>query len=171
MNPTYKAAFEALSSFVILKRATTDETFVAKKTDAPEWVRDAVKECHNIGGDLWMPNDWLYSASRDVAATVANGSLHDAKYLGDWAQERAHEIADGLVDIARAVLHDWAAENGCIAAEGEALAKETGFEFEDVEQALRVSQYCILERVASIWLQAIADRALELEVEQEEVQQ
>lgn len=157
-----------MQSFTWLKRATTDETIVIMPNNAPEWVKDAVKECHGIGGDMWLPNDWLYSACRDVAATVANDSLHDADYLKE-PSDKAHEIADGLVDIARAVLHDWAAENGCIAAEGEALAKETGFEFEDMEQALRVSQYCILERVASIWLQAIADRALELEVEQEEV--
>ena len=162
MNPTYKAAFEAVQSFTTLKRATTGETIVVATGHAPEWVKEAIFACHSIGGERWLPNDWIYSACRDVVAVVAHESLNNSDYLRD-ALDKAHEIADGLVDIARAVLHDWAAENGCIAAEGEALAKETGFAFESMEQALRVAQYCLLERVAAIWLAAIGDRALELE--------
>ena len=45
------------------------EAFYCLKDDAPQWMTDAVRACHDNGDEL--PNDWHYAFISESAATLA----------------------------------------------------------------------------------------------------
>ena len=52
-------------------------TFHALKDNAPEWVRDAVKEAHHDGYELRLCDDWIYQQCDYIASDIRQKILHD----------------------------------------------------------------------------------------------
>lgn len=69
-------------------------TFVTLEDNAPEWLRDAVREAH----DGEMPNDWRFETCRAIWQGLAETPDVDHS-----------ELADSLVDIYTADLLAWMA--------------------------------------------------------------
>jgi hypothetical protein len=70
-------------------------SYTRTKDDAPEWIRDLVRDAHGKdynGSPLMFPDDWRYETIHS-----ALGAIHDA---GDSADldDLAHEWSDGNVD-------------------------------------------------------------------------
>lgn len=76
------------------KTRENGETFYALADDAPEWVDDAVRDCHD--GEL--PNDWRYTIIADLFEQLLENP--DDEYAGA-----------GLVDIYNRDLAQWLAGN------------------------------------------------------------
>jgi hypothetical protein len=84
-----------------LKSRENGETFYCLADDAPDWVADVVRDCHD--GEL--PNDWRYAIIADLFDQIATLPLVD-----EWSDDLV-EIVDGLVSIYSHDLHAWATPN------------------------------------------------------------
>jgi len=64
-----------LREALTLKTRDNGQTFWALKDNAPEWMTDAIRACHNNGDKL--PNDWRYSFVVDAACALAEAQDWD----------------------------------------------------------------------------------------------
>lgn len=120
------------------------ECFVRLKDDAPEWLRDAVREAHQ--GTL--PNDWIFFQCRAACEAIDEMLPVD----GDWL----HDYVDGEVDIYTKERFVWAA-HFCLTdtfSEAEERATELFGDEDDTAARLGVIQYCAIEFIAQTMLDA-----------------
>lgn len=92
-----QTAAERLAAAFFTDQRADGSSFVRLPDNAPEWMRDAVREAH----DGAMPHDWIYSACCNAAGALAE--LDDDDDAGD----AAHEWADMQADVYRGRLASW----------------------------------------------------------------
>lgn len=102
------------------------EYYERLKGDAPEWVRDIVREAHGYQ----MPNDWRYSCIRGAVEALAEDEDFDS-----------HEFADSACDTYNNKLIEWLSRGGSESYCEE--AQEQGLVGEDtrVFDLIRAGQY------------------------------
>lgn len=95
--------------------------FYCLKNDAPEWVRDAVREAH---GGAW-PNDWIYQHCAYAADALAelDDSDDPEDFGGDFASQNVepytHCLTRWLADVPGAIeACDDAAADGLTLGDG-----------------------------------------------------
>lgn len=126
------------------------EPFVTLRDDAPEWLKEAVREAHQ--GDL--PLDWIYAECQAAAQAIDAG---DIDLVGEDDMDALHEHADGRVDIYTKELYQWAADF-CLTdtwAAAEEAAREMGLP-EETEKRLACVQYAAIHFVAETMRDACA---------------
>jgi hypothetical protein len=116
--------------------------FVTRKDDAPEWVADLVRDCHD--GEL--PNDWRYETIAAIFDAIADGS------------DDPGEIADGLVDVYNSDRVAWLANNlNRSSYVDDACDEHFGTSDSGVFGMLGAGQYLAIEQMASQILAAVAE--------------
>lgn len=108
----------------------------------PDWIYDAVVMAHEDE----LPDDWRYETCQSIC------------YLIDDGITEASEIADSLADIYTSDLIAWLGGHWCRPvwvdnARADGLIEPDA----DLETQLRIGQYCCIESMASIFLQAVQD--------------
>lgn len=116
--------------------------FYATTSDAPDWVQEAVRDCH---GDM-LPNDWVY----EKCAHIFSSYEHD--YDPTASLDSVFEIADSLVDIYTHQLISWLAEVSDATAEFDEALAEGASRF---DEAAMWAQNTMLTRMAAIIRNAI----------------
>lgn len=102
------------------RRRDNGEAFHTLRDDAPEWMRDAVREAH---GDM-LPDDWRYGAIKRVACAMAD--VAEDEDLDD----AAHEACDAMVDVYNGTLCTWLASHGARMGYCDEAADEYGYDKE-----------------------------------------
>lgn len=127
------------------KSRETGETFYCIADDAPDWVVDAVRDCHD--GEL--PNDWRYETVAAIFDCVADG----------W--DDSAEIANGLTDIYNSDLLQWLSDNATRADYiDEARAEWLTGDANLIAQVM-AGQYLAIEEMASQILAAIEENGVQ----------
>lgn len=76
------------------------EKFTTLKDDAPEWLRDAVREAH----DNEFPNDWRYEMCLGIAEAIA--------MCDEINEDTVYDLnLDSLVDVYTSDLTRWLADD------------------------------------------------------------
>lgn len=136
------------SKFFVRRERHTGESFVTLVDDAPEWLREAVRDAHC--GEF--PDGWIYAECRDAVMAFDDGRLTE-----DWI----HEYADGAVE-----LYQWAADHclGTLFAQAAEEADELGADGTITERLQRV-QYCAICFIAET-MRAACEAAEESDAEE-----
>lgn len=117
---------------------------VTLKTKHPEWLQAAIRDAHR--GTL--PNDWIYEECQAACDAIDEGSLTDDDSL--------HEHSDGRVDVYTQARFEWQAQF-CLTetySEAEAEASELWAEDSAMEAKVGTIQYCAIQYIAHVILQA-----------------
>ena len=145
-------AGEAGGYFETAKRLNGDD-FTRTKDGTPEWVKELVYKAH---GDL-LPDDWRYAC---VAAALEHLSDEDAD-----PDDGRHEFADAYVDVYTSALTAWLGSNVYRPGYCDEAAKELGSSDSDTLKRIQLGQYAEAEEVYGLVLEALEERAGELEDE------
>jgi hypothetical protein len=123
--------------------------FWATRDDAPEWVRDIVRDAH----DGAFPCDWRYDKIADLAHEVGRipGRIAD---LDDF---EAVEWADRSADVYNGDLIRWLSIAGAVDACDAAVA-EWGMDTKGVLEIIMAGQCYMLTEIASGVLYALRER-------------
>lgn len=113
-----------------------DERITILAESAPDWLRDAVRECHDGG---W-PDDWVYDKAESIVEAIEDGSDQ-------------HETVDGLVDIYTHDLIQWSKSH---VADIDDAVDDLG-PAEGFVHMIQLGQYAVLDRMWSILEAAIND--------------
>lgn len=124
------------------------KSYVSLRDERPDWLHDAVRDAHEDE----PPDDWRYETCQSIC------------YLIDDGITEASEIADSLADIYTSDLIAWLGTHWCRRgwvdnARADGLIEPDA----DLETQLRIGQYCCIESMASIFLQAVQDNEEEEE--------
>lgn len=125
------------------------ETFVTLKDDAPDWLKEAVRDCH----DGMLPNDWIFAECEAVCV-----EWDSERFDGRYWQDAVYEFVSSRVDIYTSEVFKWAADfcNSSIFAEADEQSKELGGRAElSIEKVLQSVQHCALETIAFKMIGAI----------------
>lgn len=137
INMIKETAEKYSEHFTILDLANGD-TRIILKDDAPELLRDAIKNAH---GDK-LPNDFIYSTFADLLIKIAE---YDCKTIDDLENNRS-EIVDGYVDIYTHYLTKWlSSDNDNVYYLGEAVRLTS--ECDDGFKLLAMAQYLAIDEV------------------------
>lgn len=120
---------------------------VSLKDDAPQWVLDCVRECHQGA----MPCDWVY----EQCASAFEFAESDIKHY-DSIEDAIHEYADREVDVDTQSLYQWAADM-CLTdvySTAESEANDCG-QPEETKKRLAAIQYFAIRRIAEAVCEAI----------------
>lgn len=127
-----------------------DTAFYSLTKDAPEWVKDAIREAHD-GGNIF-PNDWIYDACHTMASHM------DDTDPDDW-DDAISEWADGAVDVYNTDRARWLASHLEFAGIVDEAVEELGHSDQGIHGDIGIGQYVLLERIASALIQAVRDEA------------
>lgn len=137
------------------KTRDSGEEFVILKDEAPSWMREACRDA--MQSDM---TDWLWEECKAAFEAIDNESLDE---------DSTHEYADGRVDVYTRERFRWAADH-CLSStfgEAEERAKELGGrESADVQEILGVVQFCAIEYIAQVILQAVEQNGEDEEEEE-----
>lgn len=126
------------------------EPFTKLKDDAPQELRDAVRDAH---GDR-MPSDWVYSTFWDLLQKVTEYNCETIDNLEDYR----HEIVDGYVDIYTHDLLNWLASSVDNLEYLENAVAERHFVKEDgAWQLLAHTQYLAIDEIMGAIISLLAD--------------
>lgn len=82
--------------------------FLCLADNAPDWMRDAVREAHD--GEL--PNDYAYDMARDAVEFIAEAlEGDDGREFIDDSADAAHDFAEAAVSVYNADAVRWLADN------------------------------------------------------------
>ena len=128
-----KLAGEAFDWFETAYRGDDPEQpFVRTKDDAPEWLKDLVREAH---GEMF-PDDWRYDTIHNAC-----GAIHDASE-GSYTGDVGAEFADSAVDVYNNSRFAWLGSNINRQFYVDDAVKEFGFDPErGVSDAVGLGQY------------------------------
>lgn len=136
MNASKKA--EHLATYFVSKTRDNGTEFVYLSEEAPQTLRDAVKEAHE---DV-LPNDWVYGTFADLLQKISEYNCETVDEIDD---EYRHEIVDGCVDIYTHDLTAWLHENQALSYLEDACE---GFVKEDgAWQLLARAQYLAIDEI------------------------
>lgn len=141
---TFADAFESA-------KRDNGETFYKLKDGSPQWMTDAIREAHAIGGDTILPNDWVYSACDTMISHMADSDPEQ------W-DEYSHEWADGAVDCYNTDRAQWAASHlrfGCAVDEARDELGDAGGFYEQIGYG----QYHVLRNIAGTLIKAVRAQA------------
>lgn len=152
MPTIFNTAANVLAS--ALESATRDDgsTYVRlKECYRDTWVQEAIYAAHDGG----LPDDWTYSACHVIALDLADYDDEDS------ARDALHEVCDNAVNITHHSLYQWGARFGYWTEE----ARQMGLigEGQDVPSQLQAGQYAHLQNIAYTLLDAVTERAAEME--------
>lgn len=133
------------------------ETFYCLTDNAPEWMREAMRDAH---GDM-LPDDTRYRMIRSAVYSLTDYSPDD------W-EDCLHEMADSLVDVYTADLTAWLASHIQRVSYCDEAASEYGLESNDgarfdTAQFLMRGQYAEYIEILSALVSAITEQAEESE--------
>lgn len=121
------------------------------KDDAPEWMRDAIRDAHFDGR---MPDDWIYEHARAIVSQLADLEAPDG--------DTQHEICDGLVDVYTSDLTAWLAlHTGNVELCDEAQREGLTTEGATLVQRIQAAQYMALTYICGALVGAIESHAAE----------
>lgn len=146
-----KIISETLAQFEQKQRG--EENIIVLKQDAPEGLRDSVREAH---GDR-LPDDWIYRKYYEVLDALSGYTLESA----DDLEEQRAEVVDGLVDVYTSELTAWLNQNVNNVYYIDEARKEYGADG-DAFQLLTAAQYAAIDEIAGeviSYLQTTASEA------------
>ena len=128
------------------RKRDNGETFVCFTDDAPEWLRDVVRDLHSNS----FPSDWIYCAAKAAVEQIESEG---------YDSDNAHEWADGMVDIYTRDLYQFAADN-CLTGwygDAESEADDLGHENQEPHERIALVQYCAYARIFNAIGEAIEE--------------
>jgi len=94
---------EKTLEFFELKERDPDRRYIVLKDNAPESLKESIRDTH---GDR-LPDDWIYDKYHSALETLSGYDINDENDIND---NRA-EIVDGLVDVYTSNLTQWLNSN------------------------------------------------------------
>lgn len=147
------AAREARAAFTTDTRP--DGSRYTKNTDdAPEWVRDAVRDAH---GEV-LPDDRIFDLAHDACEWIFRGDT-----IENMFDEVRHYFADGAIDAYNADRLAWVASSNYRAALVDEVHDDYGAERGDLMDQIAAGQYEEAARIFDYMATAIEERADEIE--------
>jgi hypothetical protein len=137
-----------LASYFERKERASGEKFYTLVDSRPDWLYDAVHECHSSD----LPNDWIYTECQAACEAIDAGDLDGDRY-GD---DSVHDYADDRVDVYTRALYQWAG-NMChtyVYANAEAAAGDSGTEKRSIEDRFKEIQYYAIVTITGTILDA-----------------
>lgn len=131
-----------------------DRAFYKLKEGAPEWMHRAVQEAHCVGGELLMPNDWIYDACDTISGRMADSDPER------W-DDAAAEWADSGVDVYNADRTKWLASHLFWAGVVDEAVEELGHSDQGIFGDIGIGQYHALSHIAAALIQAVREQAEE----------
>jgi hypothetical protein len=128
------------------------KTFRTLRRDCPKWMQDAIRECHIVGGDTILPNDWIYDACHTMVSNMTDTDP-------DGWEDAAHEWADSSVDVYNDDRAKWAASHlrfGCAVDEA---VEELGHSDHGFHGDIGIGQYHVLRNIAGTLISAVQKQA------------
>jgi hypothetical protein len=149
MPTIHDQACEMLANLEERHRSNHEE-FMCLKSDAPEWMVEAIYKAH---GDM-TPNDWRYHLIRDALFAIATAADDDDE---DGFDDRLSDELAGAVDVYTGRLTDWLASNLERVAYCDRDAKEYG-PFKSITGWIQAGQLCELREIAESIMATFRDR-------------
>jgi hypothetical protein len=144
-------ASELANAFETRKRAD-GEKYTAIREGAPAWLQNIAYEAHQAV-DERMPDDWIYSVTREIASALADCGCETADEASHDGQDC--DIAIEACDIYTTDLTKWLSSNlANVALCNEAMSEGLcdGLEFSDI---IRQGQFIATQRIVGCLLYAI----------------
>ena len=144
---------EQLGAAFIRDKRTSGEEFVKLKDGSPQWMTDVIREMHDNGHKL--PDDTVYAMIEKCADAIAEGSDPQDAISEIEADIYTHDLTAWLnsrndhVEYLTEVLEEWRGD------------------IKDGSQLLQLAQLKQIQEVGSALIQALEERAEELEAEAE----
>jgi hypothetical protein len=146
-------AREAAGHFETVTR-DSGETFVRRRDDTPEWVKDLIQEAHG----QFFPDDWRYQAISRVLDEIADREIETA----DDIRDESLEIADGLTEIMNASLIEWLGSSLYRMGYVDEATEELGYPG-SIAQAMQYGQLAEYREIIESVAQSLESRLEELE--------
>lgn len=135
---TIQKKAEKYSQYFTALKLENGDTRIILKDDAPQQLRDAVKDAH---GDK-LPDDFTYSTFADLLSKITE---YDCDTIDDLENNRS-EIVDGYVDVYTHDLTKWlASDNSNVYYLGEVVRMTS--ECDDGFKLLAMAQYLAIDEV------------------------
>lgn len=125
-------------------------TFYKLRSNAPQWMTDAIREAHDRGDIL--PNDWIYDQCHTIASNMSDTDP------ADW-EDSVGEWADSGVDIYNSDRSRWLGSHGAFASIVDEAVSELGHSDQGLIGDIGLGQYYMIERIAQVLIRAVTDKA------------
>lgn len=155
---TYQSlASKAYKYLVTGDRTQTQEEYLYTADEAPEWVKELVKNAHTI--DDCLPNDYIYRFVSDALALIADAP--DELNSEDSVRDYLCDNVVNDVDVYNNELLKWIGNNLGFSE----YVEETMNEYRDVKN---LGFFVLLQRAQQLHREAIAQNVLNSLAKQKE---